>query len=118
MILNITCNALDGANMPGKKEAVSASAAKNAQNHMENNRYIQSELVLKQLFTYDSMQERDFHSIGMDTVDVKETQIILIFQSIINKSTLNQLTSDKKSKIDKNQYFILADFFTIFLQSL
>ena len=53
MLLNITCNALDGANMPGKKEAVSASAAKNAQNHMENNRYIQSELVLKQLFTYD-----------------------------------------------------------------
>ena len=53
MLLNITCNALDGANMPGKKEAVSASAAKNAQNHMGNNRYIQSELVLKQLFTYD-----------------------------------------------------------------
>ena len=53
MLLIITCNALDGANMPGKKEAVSASAAKNAQNHMENNRYIQSELVLKQLFTYD-----------------------------------------------------------------
>ena len=53
MLINITCNALDGANMPGKKERVSASAAKNAQNHMENNRYIQSELVLKQLFTYD-----------------------------------------------------------------
>ena len=69
--IDITCNALDGANMPGKKEAVSASAAKNAQNHMENNRYIQSELVLKQLFTYDWMQEREFHSIGMDVVSLK-----------------------------------------------
>ena len=46
------------------------------------------------------MQERDFHSIGMDTVDVKETQIILIFQSIINESTFDQLTRYKKSEID------------------
>ena len=71
MLINITCNALDGANMPGKKEAVSASAAKNAQNHMENNRYIQSELVLKQLFTYGWMQEREFHSIGTDWSQLK-----------------------------------------------
>ena len=67
---------------------------------MANNRNIQSELVFKQLFTYDSMQERDFHSIGMDTVDVKETQIILIFQSIINESAFDQLTRYKKSEID------------------
>ena len=75
----VPCNALDGANKPGKKEATSALAAENAPNHMGNNRNIQWELVFKQLFTYDSMQEREFHSVGMDAGNKKVENILIFF---------------------------------------